>query len=193
MPEHLFWIVSRGAGIAALLLSSAAVGFGLLMSHPGARRRIPDLRSLHEALSLATIAALVLHATALLGDGYLRPSFADLTVPFLISHEPLWTGLGIIAGWLLVALGLSYYARARIGVQRWRVLHRFTAVAWLLAIGHSVGAGTDADRWWFLGACAVVVLPALTLLLARWSEAKRPATEGAWSASALRRQPHRSA
>jgi len=32
------------------------------------------------------------------------------------------------------------------------------------AIGHSLGAGTDADRWWFLAACALVVLPTLALL-----------------------------
>jgi sulfoxide reductase heme-binding subunit YedZ len=164
MPEHLFWIVSRGAGIAALLLSSGAVGLGLMMSGRLAKRYRKDLRPLHEALSAATLAALVLHAVALLGDSYLSPSLADITIPFQFAYEPLWTGAGIVAGWLLLALGLSYYARARIGVERWRRLHRFTALAWVLAIGHSLGAGTDASRWWFLTACAIVILPALALL-----------------------------
>ena len=131
MSEHLPWIVSRGAGIAALLLASGAVALGLLMSGRMAKGWQRDLRPLHEALSLATLAALALHALALLGDGYLSPSLADITVPFVFDYEPLWTGVGVIAGWLLVALGLSFYARARIGVARWRVLHRFTALAWL--------------------------------------------------------------
>jgi sulfoxide reductase heme-binding subunit YedZ len=168
VPEHLFWIVSRGAGIAALLLSSAAVALGLILSGRLGRSRLRDLRPLHEALSLATLAALVLHAGALLGDGYLSPSLADITIPFAIDYEPAWTGAGIVAGWLLLALGLTYYARARIGVQRWRRLHRFTALAWLLAIGHSLGAGTDAGRWWFLAACGIVVVPALALLAGRF-------------------------
>jgi sulfoxide reductase heme-binding subunit YedZ len=167
MSGHLFWIVSRGAGIAALLLSSGAVGLGLLMSGRLLRARLKDARALHEALSLATLVALVVHATALLGDKYLAPSLADITIPFVFAYRSLWTGVGIIAGWLLVVLGLSFYLRARIGVQRWRKLHRLTALAWVLAIAHSLGAGTDAGRWWFLGACAIVVGPALALLVGR--------------------------
>ncbi len=175
MPEHLFWIVSRGAGISALLLSSASVALGLMMGGRLARSRAKDLRPLHEALSLATLAALALHAGALLADGYLSPSLADITIPFVIAYEPAWTGAGIVAGWMLAILGLSYYARARIGVQRWRRLHRFTALAWLLAIGHSLGAGSDADRWWFLAACGIVVAPALALLVARLGSEGRAA------------------
>jgi sulfoxide reductase heme-binding subunit YedZ len=169
MDEHVFWIISRAAGITALLASSGAVGLGLAMGGRLVKGRMQDLRPLHEALSLATLVALAVHAIALLGDGFLHPSLADITVPFVIDVAPLWTGLGIIAGWLLVLLGLSFYARARIGVRRWRALHRLTAVAWLLAVGHSLGSGTDAGRWWFLLAAAIVVLPALTLLVKRSS------------------------
>ena len=32
---HLFWVLSRGAGTTALILASASVGFGLLMSRSG--------------------------------------------------------------------------------------------------------------------------------------------------------------
>jgi sulfoxide reductase heme-binding subunit YedZ len=167
MPEHLFWIVSRGAGIAALLLSSGSVALGLMMGGRFASARMKDLRPLHEALSLTTLAAVVLHAGVLLGDSYLSPSLADVTVPFVFAYEPLWTGVGIVAGWLLLGLGLSYYARARIGVGRWRRLHRLTTLAWILAIGHSLGAGTDAARWWFLTASAIVIIPTLALLANR--------------------------
>jgi sulfoxide reductase heme-binding subunit YedZ len=167
MVEHFFWIVSRGAGIAALLLASGGVALGLLMGGrmPKGWRR--DVRPLHEALSLATMAALALHALALLGDGFLSPSLADIAVPFALDHEPFWTGVGVIAGWLLVALGLSFYVRAWIGAARWRSLHRFTALAWLMAVGHSLGSGTDTGRWWFQAACATVVVPTLFLLARR--------------------------
>jgi sulfoxide reductase heme-binding subunit YedZ len=167
LGEHLFWITSRAAGIAALLLASAAVGLGLALGGRLTKGRAQDLRPLHEALSLATLGALAVHAFSLLGDGFLHPSLADVTIPFASGYHRLWTTTGIVAGWLLVVLGLSFYARARIGVQRWRALHRYTALAWILAIGHALGEGTDAGRVWFLAAVGMVVLPTLALLVQR--------------------------
>jgi methionine sulfoxide reductase heme-binding subunit len=165
-PEHVFWITSRAAGTASLLLSSLAVCAGLLIGGKLVKGR-PDLRHLHEALSLASIAALVVHAVALLGDSYLSPSLADITIPFVSGYQRGWTTLGIVAGWAMLALGLSYYARNRIGQRRWRTLHRFTALAWIAGLVHSLGEGTDAGEAWFVAATAIVVVPGLALLAIR--------------------------
>jgi sulfoxide reductase heme-binding subunit YedZ len=162
---HLFWITSRAAGIAALLLSSLSVCVGLLMGGRILRRRRPELRVTHEALSLATLAALVVHGLTLLGDSYLHPSLGDIAIPFLSGYKTLWTSMGIVAFWALLVLGLSYYARGRIGVQRWRMLHRFATLAWILGLAHSLGEGADAGQTWFLASVAIVVVPALALLL----------------------------
>ena len=166
LGEHFFWIASRASGTAALLLSSVAVCVGLLFGAKLVKGR-PMLRHLHEALSLATIVALVVHAGALLGDGYLSPSLADVTIPFVSDYRRGWTSLGIVAGWALILLGLSYYVRDRLGVQRWRRLHRFTALAWIAGVVHGLGEGTDAGQAWFLAAAAIVVLPTVALLIAR--------------------------
>lgn len=165
MGEHVFWITSRAAGISALLAASAAVALGLLMGGRMSTRK--DLRVLHEALSLGTLVALAVHALALLGDSYLKPSLADISIPFLIDYRPFRTGLGIVGGWLLLLLGVSYYFRTKIGVARWRKLHRWTALAWALGLVHAVGAGTDAGAAWFLVAAGMVVLPAAALLTRR--------------------------
>jgi sulfoxide reductase heme-binding subunit YedZ len=170
---HLFWITSRAAGTAALVLSSVSVGVGLLMGGKLLRRRTADLRIAHEALSLATLLAIVVHGAALLGDGFVRSSVLDVTVPFVTGYKTIWTSIGIVAGWSLVLLGLSFYARARIGQARWRSLHRFTALAWALGVVHSLGEGTDAGQTWFLGMTAAVVVPALLLLVRRmWPSAE---------------------
>jgi sulfoxide reductase heme-binding subunit YedZ len=168
LNEHLFWITSRAAGTAALLLSSLAVCVGLLFGGKLVKGK-PDLRHMHEALSLATIAALVVHAGALLFDGYLHPSIADITIPFVSGHQRVWMTTGIVAGWAMIALGLSYYARQRIGQRRWRTLHRFTALAWVAGLAHSLGQGTDAGQTWFVAATAIVAIPALVLLVIRMS------------------------
>ena len=169
MTEHFFWITSRAAGISALLAASAAVAMGLLIGGRMSKRK--DLRVMHEALSLATLVALAVHALALLGDGYIKPSLADVTIPFLIDYRPFWTGVGIIGGWMLVLLGVSYSFRTRIGVARWRKLHRWTALAWVFGIVHAVMAGTDASRAWFLLAAGMVVVPAAALLVRRLTPA----------------------
>ena len=67
--------------------------------------------------------------------------------------------IGIVAGWALIALGVSYYFRTRIGVARWKKLHRWTALAWLAGIVHSLGEGTDAGTTWFLVCTAIAVVP----------------------------------
>ena len=167
MDQHLFWIASRAAGTAALLLSSAAVGVGLTMGGRLVKGRGIDLRAAHEALSLATLIAIVVHAAALLGDSYLNASALDITVPFASGYKEPWMSIGIVAGWGLVALGISYYFRSRIGVARWKRLHRWTALAWVLGIAHSLGEGTDAGTRWFLVLTAIAVLPALGLLVVR--------------------------
>lgn len=166
---HLFWITSRAAGVLALLLASASVAVGLMIGsrRSGATNK-RDLRSVHEALSLTSLAMVAVHGLALLGDSYLHPGLAGIAIPFVSFYRPLWTGLGIVAGYGLAVLGLSYYARDRVGGARWRRLHRLTAIFWVAAIVHTIGAGTDAAEPWLLAMCGALVLPAAALLVVRW-------------------------
>jgi sulfoxide reductase heme-binding subunit YedZ len=167
VSTHFFWITSRAAGTAALVLASASVGVGLSISGRIGKTRGPDLRVTHEALSLASIAAVVLHGAALLGDAYFHPTITDLVIPFYMNYKEPYMGIGIIGGWGMIIFGLSYYVRDQIGVARWKVLHRLSAVAWILGIIHTLGQGTDAGSVWFLALVAIAVVPVTGLLLLR--------------------------
>ncbi len=165
---HLFWITSRAAGIATLVLSSLSLSAGLLIRSRGERRLLGgESRALHESLALATLAALAVHGLALLGDSYLHPGPVEISVPFTTAYRPFWTGVGIVAGWGMAILGLSYYARDAIGQARWRLLHRFIAVFWVLGIVHTLGSGTDAGQLWLLVVMAVPAVPAAIMLAGR--------------------------
>jgi hypothetical protein len=152
---HIFWITSRAAGVVALLASSLAVSLGLMMS---LRSKLPDLRATHEALSLATIAAIVVHAVALLGDSFMKPSLADIAIRSRAASGRCGRRPGSSPAWMLILLGLSYYARA----------HRAGTLAQPASLhGAGLGArhprrrrGTDASAVWFLAAAGMVVLPA---------------------------------
>ena len=148
--EHGWWIASRSSGIVALLAITASVILGLLMANGLPRRKGANrvIVSLHESTALAGLVAIAVHGITLLGDPWMHATLWKISVPFSIDYRPLWTSLGIIAGWIAAALGLSYYARKRIGTRLWRKLHRATVVAWALGIAHTIGAGTDANERW---------------------------------------------
>jgi sulfoxide reductase heme-binding subunit YedZ len=165
--SDVFWAISRGAGTTALVLSSVSVAYGLLMAGRIGKGNAADRRSYHEILSLSVMVAIAVHGVSLLGDSVVSPSLLDVTVPFAWSFETVATTLGIISGWALIALGLSFYVRDRIGRQRWRTIHMFTLLAWLGGLVHTLVEGSDAGQLWYLALVAITTAPVLVLLAMR--------------------------
>jgi sulfoxide reductase heme-binding subunit YedZ len=156
LETHGWWLASRASGLVALILVTISVGLGLAMAgkvmrRPGLSRR---LMAIHEHTAVAGIVAIAVHGITLLGDPWLNPGVAGIAVPFEMAFRPLWTGLGIVGGYLAALLGLSFYFRKRIGARLWRKAHRATVVVYLLGLAHAFGSGTDASavwfRWWVL-------------------------------------------
>ena len=112
---------------------------GRLARRPGLPAK---LKRLHEASTLVALGSSS-PTRVLLADGWLRPDIAGIALPFQLGYRPVWTGMGIIAGWLALILGLSFYVRKWIGTRTWRWLHRWTLAVYVLALQHAVGAGTD--------------------------------------------------
>jgi sulfoxide reductase heme-binding subunit YedZ len=175
--DHLWWLISRSAGIVALIAMTASVILGLTLAGRVAGGRVRTFSALHEQLSLVALIGIAVHGEALLGDRFLKPGVLGIGVPFVMDYRPVATGLGIIGGYLAAALGLSFYARRRFGPKRWRQLHRFTIVAWALAVVHTLLAGTDAGsavlRVPLLGSVGVVAALFTVRLLGRRSGSRR--------------------
>lgn len=172
---YLPWLVSRASGIVALGLVTLAVLLGLTMSarllrRPGIGR---TLMRLHEHVALVAMGAIAVHGLALLGDHWLHPGLRGLTVPFAMGYRPLFTGLGIIGGYLAALLGLSFYARRRIGVRLWRRLHRATLLVWVLGVVHTLGAGSDAATPWLRAFVLAPAIPIIYLVVRRTLSARR--------------------
>jgi sulfoxide reductase heme-binding subunit YedZ len=159
--EHLWWIASRSIGVVAMLLVSMSVALGLAMSGrlvrgPGVASR---MRTMHEALALSGLLAIVLHGLLLLPDSYLHPGLAGIAIPFVSSHQPVWTALGVTAGWMSAVITASFYVRRWIGVKAWRWLHRWTLGVWVLGLAHTIGSGTDAGAAWLLAMLSISSVP----------------------------------
>lgn len=189
-PTHyVFWLTSRAAGVTAFALASVSVGLGLTMAGRLARApgRARVLRSIHEQTALGALIAIVVHGVALLGDRWMHPGLVGISIPFAMGYRPIATGIGIIAGYLAALLGLSFYARRRIGARLWRRAHRLTVVVWLMAAIHALTAGTDASTPWMHAILVASAAPIVTLFAARTLSGRRKrrparatlATEGA--------------
>jgi methionine sulfoxide reductase heme-binding subunit len=167
--SHVWWLASRASGVVALVLVTISVGIGLTMSAKLMRKRKlgPALMAVHEHTALAGLIAIGVHGVTLLGDPWLHPSVAGISVPFVMGYRTFFTGLGIISGWLAAILGLSYYFRKHIGTKLWRKAHRATVVVWMLGLVHTIGAGTDASTPWLREFMLLTAVPMTALFLRR--------------------------
>jgi sulfoxide reductase heme-binding subunit YedZ len=151
LATHGWWMASRASGLVALVLITISVGLGLMMAgkvmrRPGLSKK---LMAIHEHTAVAGIVAIAVHGITLLGDPWLNPGVAGVAIPFTMAFKPLFTGLGVVGGYLAALLGLSFYFRKRIGAKLWRKAHRATVLVYLLGLVHAFGSGTDASAAWF--------------------------------------------
>ena len=189
--QYVWWLTSRAAGITAFALASISVLIGLTMAGRLARRpgMARTLRVIHEQAALGALGAMVVHGAALLGDGWLKPGIAGVLVPFHMGYRPVFTALGIVSAYGAGLLGLSFYARRRIGPRRWRAAHRATIVVWLAAAIHALGAGTDASTGWMRAILVSSAVPIGLLFAIRVLGARRRAAPQRQRAPARRQRP----
>ena len=170
--DYGWWLASRSAGVVSIIAVSVSVIIGLMMANGLPRKGWGGMTkrrliTVHEATALAGIVAIAVHGLTLLGDAFIHPTLAQIAVPFTLGYRPGFTGLGIIAGWLAVFLGLSFYARRWIGAKRWRSVHRATILVWAMGVVHTLGAGTDASQPWLQAILVITGVPIVFLFLLR--------------------------
>lgn len=155
-----WWSLSRAAGIVALAIACLAVTVGILRS--GGNRpllRSADAeRSLHEALTKAALVAIAVHALSYAVDPHLDGGLPATLIPFAAPEHRFGVGLGVLAGYGLVAAAILVLVRR--ASMRWA--HGAVLGFWALAVAHALVAGTDAGRPWLL----VVILPPIAAVLA---------------------------
>jgi hypothetical protein len=143
---HVVWFAARASGLTAYVLATASVLFGLASASrvgnpkPG----LGVVTDVHRALSLLTLVAIGGHVLFLGLDSYARFGPLDLLVPFASWYRPTWTGLGVLAGYLSVAVFASFYIRTWISYRAWRVFHYAAFGVFGLGTIHGVLAGTDS-------------------------------------------------
>ena len=161
---HVAWFAARASGLTAYGLATASVIFGLATAARAGSRKPGQgvVADVHRALSLFTLLAIGGHVLFLAVDSYAKFGPVDLLVPFGSWYRPTGTGLGVLAGYLAVAVFASFYVRSLIGYRAWRIFHYAAFGIFVLGTVHGVMAGTDSRSVWaasiYVGAILAVAL-----------------------------------
>ena len=159
------WFLDRSAGEVTLLLMSAVMILGIVRS--AVPTGFPFLvEGAHINLALLTVAFAGLHVVAAVLDPFARMGPIDALVPFVSAYRGTWLGLGVVSGYVYaVSVAISWPAR-RFPRAAWVWLHRGMYVAWVLALLHSLGTGSDARNQLFLLLNVAAVAGVLVAFLA---------------------------
>jgi sulfoxide reductase heme-binding subunit YedZ len=154
---NVAWYATRAAGMVAFLGLTASVLVGLLLA---GRARLPrwprfaveDVHLFAGALTWTFVAA---HIATLLLDDYIGFSLVDVLVPGASGYVRAATAIGVLAFWLLLAIGVSNRLRRVLPYAAWRRIHLLNFPVWLLALAHGIFGGTDTGTLWATAAYAV--------------------------------------
>lgn len=153
------WYAARAAGVVAYLLVSSTVALGLVLAGKDRLERWPKfaIEDLHRFAGLLAGVFIALHLFLLAIDAQSHLTARSIAIPFTSSYRPFWTGLGIVAAELLVALAVTNHYRKRLRYSTWRRLHYLNFAVWGAATLHGLGAGTDSGSTPFLVMYAVTI------------------------------------
>jgi hypothetical protein len=138
------WLVARSAGLVAfgLLTLSMWLGLGMSTRILGVRRQ-KVLLNWHRTLVWTSLSMVGLHILAVLADPTIHFGLAAVLVPFAAPWHPAAVAAGVVTGWLMLMLALSFRLRSVIGQRGWRRLHFASFAAFALSLGHALFTGTD--------------------------------------------------
>jgi predicted ferric reductase len=173
----VFWYASRATGIVTLLLLTAVLVLGLVVTRQG---RIPGLprfavTSLHRNLSLLAVAFIAVHVLTAVLDRYVSIPLVSVLVPFTSGYERFWLGLGAVALDLMLAMIGTSLIRGRLNRRWWRAVHLLAYASWPVALAHGIGAAKDLQEGrlpWLAVGCATIAVGAVAWRLA--SAARQP-------------------
>ncbi|MBV9093520.1 MAG: ferric reductase-like transmembrane domain-containing protein [Streptosporangiaceae bacterium] len=166
-----FWYASRATGIVALLLLTAVLVLGLLITRRGKLPGLPRfaVTGLHRNLSLLAVAFVAVHVLTAVLDTYVHIPLLSAVVPFASGYERLWLGLGAISLDLMLAMIITSLVRGHLNRVLWRAIHLLAYVSWPVALAHSIGSSKDLQHGPMLDmaiGCMVIVSLAVIWRLA---------------------------
>ena len=160
------WYISRSTGIVALLLMTAVMLIGILVSRNGKLPGLPRFAAagLHRNLSLVALAFVALHVLTAIADSFVSIPLTAVIIPLTSGYERLALSLGAVSLDLTLAIIVTSLIRERISPKAWRVVHLLAYLSWPVAWLHSITASKDLRSGWLftLAIAALLAVVAAT-------------------------------
>ena len=141
----VLWYASRSTGVVALLLMTAVLVLGLVVTRQG---RLPGLprfavTGLHRNVSLVAVVFVGLHVLTAVADSYVNIPLTAIVVPLASPYERLWLGLGAVSLDITVAVIVTSLLRRHLSRRLWRAVHLLAYLSWPVAWLHSITSSRD--------------------------------------------------
>jgi len=180
MNKYWSFPILQASGLTGLFFAYLSVMLGLQQSG----RRLSWLplnyrqidRS-HRQISLLVIGLVLIHVVATLFDA-MGDSWRTVFIPGGWSSnwpQAVWGyDVGIFSFYLLLLLAPTFYVRRGIGANRWRFMHRFVLVFYILAVWHTLILGADVGQYtWIRPVIWLTQIPVLALFVRRLTQPAR--------------------
>jgi len=171
MQKYWSFPILQASGLTGLVFAYFSVLLGLGQSG-SAFPRIPwsheQLNRYHRHVSLLVVALVIVHMAATAADA-MGDSWKTVLIPSEWAQawpEAVWGyNTGIVASYLLVVLGPTFYVRGVVSAARWRFLHRFVLAFYILSFWHAMILGLDIAYYaWIRPTMWLSQIPLLYLL-----------------------------
>lgn len=178
------WLVSRGAGLSALVLLTLSTALGALVSMRGGAHLRYVVQYLHRVFAGLGLTVLVLHIGTAIADSFAHVGWSGAIIPFTSGYRPTAIALGTLAAYTFIAVAVLGLARGRMaasarGARVWRSLHGLAYLGWFTAVLHGFAAGTDTSVGWVRLIYVSSVAAVLGSLAARLTHVRVTRVQGA--------------
>jgi len=189
------WLAARATGIVALLVLTAQVVAGIVLSHPEQAKWKQGKRIYpwHEALWIFVLAFLAVHVVTIVVDPYAGVGIGGALIPGMSEYRSAPVAVGVISLYALLLTGLTARYTRFLPPGLWLKLHRLSLVVLVMAWIHGVLAGTDSDAlrplYWG-SALSVVAAGAYRYWVVRKRAAHHRQPAALAAAATFREEPH---
>lgn len=164
MSPSPLWFLDRSSGEVTLVVLSVAVALGVIrVAQPAFQPVLVE--GVHRNLTLLAVVFAAIHLVAAIADPYAQLKVLDAVVPFVSAYRTTWLAFGVISGYLFAIVLISSWPVRRLGRVAWQWLHRVAYVGWVVAVVHSLGAGSDVRNPVFLVLTMAMVIGVLVTFL----------------------------
>jgi sulfoxide reductase heme-binding subunit YedZ len=145
--ELRFWLAARATGVVALLLLTAQIVFGLVLSHPHNKTTWKLSKRIfpwHDHLWVFVMAFLVAHIASLLADPKSGIDLAGAFIPGMSQYRSSPVALGTFALYAFLVTAITARYTKLLPAGAWLSLHRLALAIFAFSWLHGILAGTDS-------------------------------------------------